>query len=108
MQAVLRKAQGSQVFLFFFLIRWQILKWLSSVEDRVMTPEDALRPPFVSFMHCNNVRIEGVTIKNSPFWVIHPIFCQDVVVRGVTVNSHALEAHKAKESHIALRSTLGK
>lgn len=58
------------------------------VEDRVMIPEDALRPPFVSFMHCNNVRIEGVTIKNSPFWVIHPIFCQDVVVRGVTVNSH--------------------
>lgn len=58
------------------------------IEERVMTPEDALRPPFVSFMHCNSVLIEGVYITNSPFWVIHPIFCQDLVVRGVRVNSH--------------------
>lgn len=59
-----------------------------SVEERVMTPEDALRPPFVSFMNCNSVLIEGVYITNSPFWVIHPIFCQDLIVRGVRINSH--------------------
>ena len=58
------------------------------VEERIMTPEDALRPPFVSFMNCTSVLIEGVYITNSPFWVIHPIFCQDLIVRDVRINSH--------------------
>ena len=58
------------------------------VTERIMKPEEALRPPFVSFMNCNTVLIEGLTIINSPFWVIHPIFCEDLIVRGVTVNSH--------------------
>ena len=58
------------------------------VEERIMTPADALRPPFVSFMNCTSALIEGVYITNSPFWVIHPIFCQDLVVRGVRINSH--------------------
>ena len=58
------------------------------VEERIMTPDDALRPPFVSFMNCTSALIEGVYITNSPFWVIHPIFCQDLIVRGVRINSH--------------------
>ena len=58
------------------------------VEERIMTPSDALRPPFVSFMNCTSALIEGVYITNSPFWVIHPIFCQDLIVRGVRINSH--------------------
>lgn len=58
------------------------------VEERIMTPADALRPPFVSFMNCTNALIEGVYITNSPFWVIHPIFCRDLIVRGVRINSH--------------------
>ena len=58
------------------------------VEERIMTPADALRPPFVSFMNCTSALIEGVYITNSPFWEIHPIFCQDLIVRGVRINSH--------------------
>ena len=58
------------------------------VEERIMTPADALRPPFVSFMNCTSALIEGIYITNSPFWVIHPIFCQDLIVRGVRINSH--------------------
>ena len=58
------------------------------VEERIMKPEEALRPPFVSFMNCNTVLIEGLLIKDSPFWVIHPIFCEDLIVRDVTVKSH--------------------
>lgn len=57
------------------------------VDRRVMTPEDALRPPFVNFIHCNTVLIEDLLIKNSPFWVIHPIFCENIIVRGVEVQS---------------------
>lgn len=44
-----------------------------------------LRPPFIQFMHCKNVLIEGITIQNSPFWTINPQFCDNVTVHAVTV-----------------------
>ncbi len=57
------------------------------IEDRIMTPADALRPPFINFIHCNRVLIEDLKIINSPFWVIHPILCQNLIVRGVNIQS---------------------
>ena len=46
-----------------------------------------LRPSTIQPYECRNVLIEGVTIKDAPFWVIHPTFCTNVTVRGVTVDS---------------------
>lgn len=46
-----------------------------------------LRPSLIQPYECRNVLIEGVTIKDAPFWVIHPTFCTNVTVRGVTVDS---------------------
>lgn len=43
------------------------------------------RPPFIQFLECDNVLIEGVTIKNSPFWTINPVGCNNLVVHGVTI-----------------------
>lgn len=45
------------------------------------------RPPFIQFYECRNIRIEGVTIVNSPFWTVNPAFCDDVVVSGVTIHN---------------------
>src|SRR5262249_43705355 len=36
----------------------------------------------------NNVLIEGVTIRNSPMWEIHPVLCKNVTVRNVKIDSH--------------------
>ena len=47
-----------------------------------------LRPNFLQFLRCHNVLVEGVTIRNSPMWEIHPVLCANVTVRGVTVISH--------------------
>lgn len=47
-----------------------------------------LRPNFLQFLRCRNVLVEGVTIRNSPMWEIHPVLCANVTVRGVTVISH--------------------
>ncbi|MFT3992241.1 MAG: hypothetical protein QM680_12615 [Luteolibacter sp.] len=42
------------------------------VEERQMAEgENNLRPPFIQFNRCKNVRIEGVKIRNSPFWTVH-------------------------------------
>jgi len=46
-----------------------------------------LRPPFIQPYECSNVLVEGVTIRNSPFWNVTPCFCENVNVRGVTIIS---------------------
>jgi len=55
--------------------------------ERRFGPGFFLRPDFFQPYECRGVLIEGVTLKDSPFWVIHPTFCTNVIVRGVTVDS---------------------
>lgn len=58
------------------------------VEERQMAQGEAnLRPQFIQFNRCENVLLEGVSIQNSPFWVIHPYLSKNVVIRGVGVNA---------------------
>ncbi|NIK57720.1 glycosyl hydrolase family 28 protein [Kribbella shirazensis] len=57
------------------------------VEDRVFEPGHGFRPSFVQPHSCHRVRIEDVRIVNAPMWVVHPVFCSDVLVRGVTIDS---------------------
>lgn len=45
------------------------------------------RPPFIQPVRCKNVRIEGITIVNSPFWTVNPEFCENVTIDGVTINN---------------------
>lgn len=45
--------------------------------------QNYLRPPFIQPYRCKRVLIEGVTIRNSPFWLINPVLSDDVIVRGV-------------------------
>lgn len=44
------------------------------IDKRQMTFEDGLRPQLINLYRCNTILIENVTLKNSPFWVIHPLF----------------------------------
>lgn len=57
------------------------------LSERVMTLEDRLRPPFIQFYQCSEVLISDVRIIQSPFWLIHPLLCKNVIVRGVTMES---------------------
>jgi polygalacturonase len=58
------------------------------VEKRVCgTEEAALRPQFLQPINCRNVLIEGVTFLNGPMWTMHPVYCEDVLVRRVTVKT---------------------
>jgi polygalacturonase len=58
------------------------------VEQRVFGDGGYLRPNFVQPYRCRNVLIEGVTVRNSPMWEIHPVLSRNVLVRDVTVDSH--------------------
>ena len=58
------------------------------VSQRVFGEGDFLRPNFIQFQRCRNVLIEGVKIRRSPMWEIHPLLCTNVIVRGVDIFSH--------------------
>jgi unsaturated rhamnogalacturonyl hydrolase len=58
------------------------------VEQRRFGAGDFLRPNFVQFQRCQNVLIEGVKIRRSPMWELHPLLCTNVIVRGVNIISH--------------------
>ncbi len=68
--------------------RAKLLEWGEKqvpMHERVFGPKDGMRPQFVNFYRCNRVLIQGVTLQNSPFWVLHPLFCDDLIVRGVKI-----------------------
>jgi polygalacturonase len=46
-----------------------------------------MRPSFVQFHTCKNVLIEGVTVQYGPFWMLHPVYSENVIVRNVNVVS---------------------
>ncbi len=58
------------------------------VAERVFGEGSCLRPNFIQPYRCQNVLIEGVKIRNSPMWEIHPVLCRNVTVRGVDILSH--------------------
>lgn len=59
-----------------------------AVEKRVFGEGHYLRPNFVEFFECKDVMLKDITIVNAPFWVIHPMKSQNVLVDGVKIKSH--------------------
>jgi polygalacturonase len=58
------------------------------VEDRVFGPGNFLRPKFVQFYKSKNILLDGITIINSPMWVIHPVLSENITISNVSVKSH--------------------
>ena len=46
-----------------------------------------LAPPCIQFYQCTEVSITGVTIINSPFWTVHPVYCRNLEIRGITIRN---------------------
>lgn len=59
-----------------------------SVRDRLFGENSFLRPNFIQFYKCRNILIEGVILRNSPMWNIHPVLCTNVIIRKVSIVSH--------------------
>lgn len=43
------------------------------------------RPKLIIFDHCKHVRLEGITVQNSPMWQVVPYYSDDVVIRNIRV-----------------------
>lgn len=60
------------------------------VEKRVMpkASKAVMRPQLIQMNRSVNVRLEGITVKDSPFWTIHLYQSENVVVRGLKVRAY--------------------
>ncbi len=47
----------------------------------------AWRPRGLFFNRCQNVLLQGITVKNTPSWNIHPYFCEDVKLYNLTLQN---------------------
>ncbi len=60
------------------------------VKDRKysgLNGEGYFLPMFISPINCTNLYIEGITLRNTAFWNIVPTYCENVIIRGIDVNS---------------------
>ncbi len=53
----------------------------------------ALRPTMVELLNCQRVLLDGPTFRNSPAWNIHPLYCDQVTVRNVTIFNESWAAN---------------
>src|SRR2546430_10171731 len=51
-----------------------------------------LRSSFVQPYNCDTVLIQGVTLRHSLFWQLHPTLCRHVTVDGVTTHHSGLNS----------------
>ncbi len=63
-----------------------------AVKDRVFGEGYYLRPGFVQFFSCQRVLVDGPRFVDSTFWMIHPVYCDQVVVRNVSLKSAHLNS----------------
>ncbi|ESW09725.1 hypothetical protein PHAVU_009G151200 [Phaseolus vulgaris] len=56
---------------------WWELWWNRTLEHT--------RGHLLELMNSDNVLISNLTFRNSPFWTIHPVYCRNVVIKGMTI-----------------------
>lgn len=61
---------------------------LVPVRERYFGAHSIMPPNMIEPYGCKNVLFEGFTVLDSPYWVIHPLFCDNVTVRDITIDSH--------------------
>lgn len=46
-----------------------------------------LRPDFIEIINSNNIHLKDFTIQDSPMWMIHPVYCNNVVIENINLIS---------------------
>lgn len=64
-----------------------VLKGVPPAERILGIEEMGMRPNFVQLISCQNILIENVTFKNGPMWTLNPVYCSDMIVRGIKVKT---------------------
>jgi len=81
-------------------------------EERIVPKYGHLRSTFVEPYNCSNVLIQGITLRESQFWQLHPTLCNgvtvDCVTTGGTFNPNGDGCNPESCDHVVIRdSTIG-
>ncbi|MFA6814740.1 MAG: glycosyl hydrolase family 28 protein [Lentisphaeria bacterium] len=52
-------------------------------------PDLSHRPMLLRFIECEDIRVDGITLKDSGAWVQHYFKCRNLTISNVTVDSYA-------------------
>jgi polygalacturonase len=61
---------------------WQMAR---TIKNAGVMGSDHPRPRLVVFDHCKHLRVEGVTIQNSPMWQLVLYYSDDITIRNIKV-----------------------
>ncbi|KAG9150870.1 hypothetical protein Leryth_003018 [Lithospermum erythrorhizon] len=63
-------------------INGQGKKWWEKYQKKYL---NHTRGPLVQLMWSRDIQIYDITLRDSPFWTLHPYDCQNVIIRNVTI-----------------------
>ncbi|KAH0643250.1 hypothetical protein KY290_035468 [Solanum tuberosum] len=43
------------------------------------------RPYLIEIMYSDNIQISSLTLINSPSWNVHPVYCSNIIIQGITI-----------------------
>ena len=89
---------------------WEITKQKKGIQKRPITPLEKkfaslnpgyeeqpgggggrdfqfLRPPLMQIKSARHVTVEGINLINSPFWTLHPLFSEDLLIKSVVIRN---------------------
>lgn len=56
-----------------------------AVADRIFGIQKGLRPQFIQPINSKNILIEGIAIVDGPMWTIHPVYCENTIIRNLKI-----------------------
>lgn len=65
---------------------WQMQNSYPDIADDAKKQE-GMRNDLIRLTDCKNLLFEGVTIQNAPRFHLHPCYCENIIINGVTVRS---------------------
>lgn len=55
--------------------------------DEYGTVRIFMRPRLLSLINSKRIMIDGPTFQNSPMWNLHPLLCQDILIRNISIRN---------------------
>ena len=57
------------------------------LEDRIFGDNCGMRPALIQLHSSHRILFDGITCIDAPMWMLHPLYCTDVTIRNVYMDS---------------------
>ena len=73
-----------------------------AIKGRVDAQNGLRHPALLEFVNCNHLRVEDCVTQQNDMWSIHPVYCDNVLFRNVTVRGGADGIDVDSCSHVVI------